>query len=257
MKIGLSLLLLCSLNAYANDQETALLFKPESLNSIPASKVRSNPDVYQQNESLLRDSSGEDGLYTEEFYTKKDTFRVSLGYQIAQDFKDFSSLSVIDVQFHKKIASYKDQWWGLQFKSIKGNYDVFAEELDTSSDPTSDRSVTRDDNEQSLSMIGLGLGYRFKALTAVFNSDRIFENVMAFGNYVTNQDATNSKKYIGYGLTAEYSIQRRVSEALFFNFKMGYNLASLSREAEDKEKKEDRSLVFKWTTLGFDFGYYF
>jgi hypothetical protein len=209
------------------------------------------------NESLLRDSSGEDGIYTDEFYTKKDTFRISLGYQIAQDFQDFSKLSIIDIQLHKKMASYKDQWWGLQFKSVTGQYDIFADELDVSTDTTSDRSVTRGTNEQNLTIIGLGLGYRFKALTAMFNSDRVFENVMAFGNYITNLDQTNSKKYTGYGLTTEYSIQRRMSEELFLNFKIGYNIASLSREADDEERKEDRSLVFRWTTFGLDFGYYF
>lgn len=251
------LLLFLSLAAYAEEYDSESLFQQEPIENLTPDKVKSNPEIFTINESLLQDDSGDEGLYSEEYYTKSDSLSFSIGYQIAQDLEKSTKLSVIDFQIHKKIASYKDQWWGFQYKSIKGEYSIFANELDPSTDPNSDRSTTRGSNIQAMNLIGFGLGYRFKALTAMFNSDRVFENIMAYANYVTNTDSTNSKEYTGYGLTTEYSIQRRFSQYLFFNFKIGYNLASISREQENDEKKEDRSLVFKWTTLGLDFGYYF
>ena len=234
-----------------------LLYRQESKKSMSISKIKRDSDIYLSNESLLRDGEGENGIYTDYFYTKKDSLRFSIGYQFAQDFENISQISTVDLQIHKKFSSYKDQWFGVQIKRVVGQYDALADELDESSNPEADGNIKRGTTEQTMTIVGLGFGYRFKGLTQMFSSDRVFENIMAFGNYVAHLDKQTSKKYSGYGLTAEYAIQRRISEALFFNFKIGYNIASVERSAEDDEKKEERSLVFKWSTLGFDIGYYF
>jgi len=257
MKFLTLIFILSTSSVFADAQESALLFKQESNKSLSPAVITSNPDVYLSNESMLRDSAGEEGIYSERYYTREDNLRLSIGYQISQDFEELSKLSIIDIQLHKKMDSYKDQWWGVQLKSISGEYNIFADELDDNTDPLSDGAIKRGLNTQTMTVIGLGLGYRFKTLSQMFNSDRVFENIMVFGNYVTNLDGATSKKYAGYGLTAEYSVQRRMSESMFINLKLGYNIASLVRAAESDEKQEDRSLVFRWTTLGFDFGYYF
>ncbi len=257
MRFLIFLTLFCPL-VFANDaNETAFLFKQESLKRLGPSEIKENPEIYLNNESLIRDSEGEGGIYTDTYYTKKDSFKMSIGYQTSLSLEDFAKLRVLNIQLMKKMPSYKDQWLAFQLQSVVGAYSTLADELESSDDPDADGFLRRGTNEQSMTLIGVGLGYRFKALTQMFDSDRVFENVHAYGNYITNLDSTNSKEYAGYGLTTEYSIERRMSEALFVNFKIGYNIASVVREATDDEKKQDRSLVFRWTTVGFDFGYYF
>jgi hypothetical protein len=254
MKVFLILIIL-SANCFANDSE--FLFRQEPLNRLSPSQIKDNPEIYLDNHSLLRDGEGQGGIYTDTYYTKKDSFKMSIGYQTSLSLEDFAKLRVINIQLMKKMSSYKDQWLAFQLQSVVGAYSTLADELETSTDPDADGFIKRGTNDQSMTLIGIGFGYRFKALTQIFNSDRVFENVHAYGNYITNLDSTNSEQYTGYGLTTEYSIERRMSESLFVNFKIGYNIASVVRDARDDEKKQDRSLVFRWATVGFDFGYYF
>jgi hypothetical protein len=257
MKLILILIVIAS-HSWANDaNESAFLFKQESLKRLSPSQIKGNPEIYLDDQSLIRDGEGEGGIYTDTYYTKKDSFKMSIGYQTSLSLEDFAKLRVINIQIMKKIASYKDQWLAFQLQNVVGAYSTLADELETSTDPDSDGFIKRGPNDQSMTLIGIGLGYRFKALTQMFDSDRVFENVHAYGNYITNLDSTTSEQYNGYGLTTEYSIERRISEALFVNLKFGYNIASVVRDAKDDEKKQDRSLVFRWTTVGFDFGYYF
>lgn len=241
-----------------NEVDRDILFEQKEASSITPSDISKEPEIYLDSESLFRDEDSSAGIYTDLYYTKNDSLRISFAYHVSQDYEEFSKLQVLDFQIHKKIPSYKDQWWGIQLKRVVGKYSAFADELTSDSGhPNADANTKRFDNEQSMSMFGFGYGQRFRLLGDLINSDKVFESLMAFANYVYLLDSTNSNKYEGYGLTAEYGLQRRISKGFFAGVKLGYNLASVVRPATTDEKKEDRSLVMKWTSLGFEFGYYF
>ena len=235
-----------------------LLFKQEDPNKINPRKAQDTPEVYLHSDSFLKEEESSTGLYSDLYYTKLDSSRLSFAYHISHDYEEFSKLQIIDFQFMKKVNSYKDQWWGLQIKKVNAKYNALAEELtSTSGNADADANTKRFDNPQSMTIFGFGYGYRFKALTSMINSDRVFESVMAYANYISHFDGTNSKNYTGFGLTTEYGVQKRMSQSFFSGIKIGYNIASLVRPATSDEKKSDRSLVFSWTSLGFEFGYYF
>ena len=235
-----------------------LLFEQEDFKRVNPRRAQNIPEVYLHNESFLKEEESSTGLYSDLYYTKLDSGRLSFAYHISHDYEEFSKLQIIDFQFMKKVNSYKDQWWGLQVKQITAKYTALADELtSTTGNTDADANTRRFDNQQSMTIFGFGYGYRFKALTAMINSDRVFESVMAYANYISHFDSTNSKNYNGFGLTTEYGIQKRMSEGFFSGIKIGYNIASLVRPATSDEKKSDRSLIFKWTSLGFEFGYYF
>jgi len=105
--------------------------------------------------------------------------------------------------------------------------------------------------------MGLGAGYRFRALSSQFFTDRFFENISVFGNYMFHSDGTNQEKYKGYGYTAEYGLNYRSSKKLFYGGKLSYNWAMVERAPIDDESLSARSLVFGWLTFGFELGYYF
>jgi hypothetical protein len=238
--------------------DRALLYEQEDYEKVNPRKAQYYPEIYLHDDSFLKEEESSTGLYSDLYYTKLDSTRVSFAYQMSHDYEEFSKLQSLDLQFMRKIKSYKDQWWGIQIKKVTAKYNALADELtSTTGHPDSDANSKRFDNEQSMTMLGLGFGYRFKALTGMINSDRIYESVMAYANYITHFDSSNSKNYTGYGLTAEYGIQKRMSEGFFSGIKIGYNLASLSRPATTDEKLADRSLIFKWASIGFEFGYYF
>jgi hypothetical protein len=80
---------------------------------------------------------------------------------------------------------------------------------------------------------------------------------MAYGNYIFHLDGKTSEQYRGFGATMEYGLHRRIGESFFGGAKLSYNLASLERAKKDDEDKIDRSLVFRWTSIGIEFGYYY
>lgn len=259
--LSLSLSVFAQLNNAQKAREAVdrkMLFDQENYNKVNPRSAQEESEIYLHNQSFLSEENESTGLYTDLYYTKLDTVRLSFSYSFSHDYEEFSKLQAIDLQFMKKIPSYKDQWWGIQLKRVTAKYNALADEVQADTGHADANSNTkRFDNQQLLSMIGFGYGYRFKALTMAFKSDRIFESLMAYANYVTHVDGTDSTSYTGYGLTTEYSLQKRVSEGFFYGVKIGYNIASLERSKVSDEKKTDRSLVFKWASLGFEIGYYF
>jgi hypothetical protein len=81
--------------------------------------------------------------------------------------------------------------------------------------------------------------------------------VSVFGNYNFHADSTDSESYSGFGYTAEYSLSYRSSKRFFYGGKISYNWALVDRSQVDEEDLTERSLVFGWTTVGFEFGYFF
>jgi hypothetical protein len=256
--IRIIVLTLFSLNVYAQNLERAILFDQVDPKQLTPKHIRDNKEVYLSGESLIQDKSAETGIYSEPHYTGLDKGRLSISYHVSHDYESFEKLQSIDFQLLSKISSYKDQWWGLQLKRVTAKYNALANEVSGSSThPNANKTIERQDSLQSMTMIGFGFGHRFNILGDFFKSDRIFETLMAYGNYIYHLDGQTDDKYQGYGFSADYGIHKRMSQSFFYGGKLTYNLASLVREAKTNEDKVDRSLAFRWTSIAFEIGYFY
>lgn len=256
--IKILILLLISNIAWAETADRLFLFQTPNPNKMTPKQILSNKEVYLEKESLIRDVNEQSGVLEDQYYTRKDSGRLSLAYHTSHDFEKLSKLYTLDIQLLKKVTSYKDQWWGLQIKRVVAQYNALADELDkTSTHPDANSKYERGNALQSMTIFGAGFGYRFKVLGQFFKTDRVFEQVMAYANYIYHLDAATSEKYRGYGATMEYGIHKRVGESFFTGGKLSYNLASLVRTQKSNEDKVDRSLVFRWTSIAFEVGYYY
>ncbi len=251
-------LLFISNLAWAQTADQLILFQTPNPDKMTPKQLQRNSEVYLEKESLIREVNEKSGVLGDHYYTRKDSGRLSLAYHTSHDYEKISKLYTLDIQLLKKIQSYKDQWWGLQLKRVVAQYNAIAAELEqTSTHPDADSQYTRADALQSMTVFGLGIGYRFKILTEFFDTNRVFEQVMAYGNYIYHLDGATSDKYRGYGATMEYGLHRRIGESFFGGAKLSYNLASLERAKKSDEDKLDRTLVFRWTSIGFEVGYYY
>jgi hypothetical protein len=257
MKVILMLLLSTNIFA-ANKVDRIILFETEDPNKTTSRKAFRDKEIYLEKESMLRDEGKSYGVMSEYYYTRNDNGRLSFAYHLSHDYEKLSKLQGIDLQIMKKVDSYQDQWWAFRLSRVVGKYNAMADELVASSaNPDADSQTIRDDNLQSMTMLGLGLGYRFNILNQFLKSDRVFEQVMAYGNYIFHLDGTNDNRYQGYGVTAEYGIHKRINSSFFAGVKLNYNIASLTRAQKSDEDKIDRSLILKWTGVALELGYFY
>jgi len=244
--------------AWAETADQKFLYQTPNPDKMTPKILNSNKEVYLEKEALIKEVDDETGVFAERYYTRKDTGRLSFAYHASHDYEKLSKLYALDLQVLKKMKSYKDQWWGIQIKRVVAQYNALADELESSSGHAdADSQVERRTSPQSMTIFGLGIGYRFKILTQFFETNRVFEQVMAYGNYIYHFDGETDEKYRGYGATMEYGLHRRVGQSFFAGGKLSYNLASLERAKKSDEDKLDRSLVFRWTSIGFEVGYYY
>ncbi len=251
MKLKLILLLFpaLALSQAAKEVERERLFRTPAPESLSPGDLNNNSEVFLFNESLLMEDKGG---YTEAFYTGNDKNRFSLGYQFSTNYQDFTELSSLEMVFSRQLERYSEVWISAVLKRTTGKYEAMAEEIQTSNG-----DVKRSDSQQSFTTVGLGGGYRFKTLARVFNSARIFETIDAYLTYNRHLDGATDERYQGFGLLADYGLHYRSTESFYYGGKLSYNIAALERSAQSGEKLEDRSLVFGWTALGFELGYYY
>jgi len=263
MKILLILLYLFSIAAFATEENKdrdreILLSEPKSEN-ISAEDLNKFPEVYQFTDSVLSERDSETGINSEAYYTRQDRNRVSISYSLSQDYEDPTKVQTADIMYFNQFNdSYRLFWWGVQAKITSARYDAIAEErVSLSGDANSDANTTRDQELQSFTILGVGLAHRFKVLSEAFGTDRMFEFISVFGNYILHVDSTDEERYTGFGYTAEYNLSRRTGEGFFYGGKVSYNWALVQRPQVDEEKLADRSLVFGWTSFGLEIGYIF
>ncbi|MCT4641865.1 MAG: hypothetical protein N4A33_06155 [Bacteriovoracaceae bacterium] len=169
----------------------------------------------------------------------------------------FADRLEFDFQYMNRIDS-SQFWFSMQFKSLSTAYDQIAKERSTlNADTNSDANITRTNNEQAITMLGAGFSHRFKMLQEITKSPRIFETLSFFFNYVLSTDSTNDRKYKGYGISCDYGIHKRAGKSFFYGGKLSYNIASVHREAIADEIEKNRSLIYGWTNIGLELGYFF
>lgn len=232
--------------------------KDINVSRIPIEVVDDHPEIYQENESLLRHKDSSTGILTDAHYTGHEVNRLSLSYQGSLDYTNLNEVSSFDLQYQFKADNYTNTWWAVQFKSTSAEYEAIADELtNTSGHPDSDANSLRSENIQTINSLGVGAGYRFKLLFAFNESERFFEHITAFLTYNSALDATTDRAYQGWGYNADYSLLYRSGNSLYYGLKFSYNLAAVIRGAISDEDKPDRSLVYGWTNMGLEIGYYY
>ena len=244
----------CAATSDQKKREREILLQPDRLTELDTDDLNSYPEIYLKNESALQEIDSDLGVVQDAYFTGTDNTKLSFSLNFSQDFEDPSKVQTVDFIYNKRLrGNYQEFWWGVQFKRTVAKYNAIANE--SGSNPG---AVPRADSEQSFSIFGLGIGHRFRALGREFLSDRFFEMINVYGNYVFHLDNGEDEKYQGFGYTAEYSLQYRSSEQLFYGTKLSYNWALVERDdPEDDTSLAQNSLVFGWFTLGFELGYYF
>jgi len=236
--------------------ERSRLFNRPKPSSLKSSEIKDFKEVYLSEESLLIEET-DDGLYADDYYTAKDDNRFFLSYQFSTDYEETNSVTSLEMGYQSKFNNFKDTWFTINLKRTIAQYDAIAQELASSSDANADANETRFDSEQTFTTIGFGIGYRFKALTDFVESDRFFETIFSVLNYSAHLDSSTSTKYNGFGMSMDYGLHYRATNTFYYGAKLSYNILPMVREPVDEEKRQDRSLVFGWTALGFEIGYFY
>ena len=249
----------CSINIYANDiadRNRELLLTPKK--NISISDLEKYPEIYRMDNSILKQRDSDTSILSDAYFTLNDPSRLSVTYGLSHDYEDITKVISLDINYLDRFEnSYQGLWWGMQFKSVSGKYSALADErVSTTGNSNSVANTTRSENIQSFSILGLGFGHQFKALAQAWETNRLFEVISIYGNYIIHSDSTDSQTYSGYGYTADYQLSYRTNNSFFYGGKISYNWALVEGEQIGTELLIDRSLVFGWTTLGLEIGYF-
>jgi len=260
MKLIIALFLL-STSSFAQyfKQDKRELLQTTSPSSIKVDDINTYPEIFLKDDSILTHRENKSGVINEPYFTGVDHHRLSASFQFSYDYEDITKIQTLEALYLNRFdQSFTNAWWGLQFKRVVAQYNAIADERTTDSgDANSTANLDRTTNIQSISMIGVGLAYRFKAFADLLNSDRTFEVIQVFGDYCFHLDSTDDEKYAGYGYNASYSLEYRSSNSFFYGAKLSYNWVFVERSQVEEEKLPDRTLVFGWTQFGVELGYYF
>lgn len=258
MKVIILMLILilqsCSLTRTTESlRDEEFLLRQVPADRLTTGDINDYPHTYLTTDSILEDEDTSTGLISDSYYTGLDSTRFSISANYSQDYEDPTKVQMFDFQYFSRLDnSYRQYWWGLQIKTATAKYSAIAEES-TSNTGAGERA----DNLQGFTIFGLGASHRFRALASEFFTDRFFETIAVFGNYVIHADETDAERYTGYGYTAEYGLNYRPTKSLFYGGKFSYNWAWVERGKDGDESLPARSLTFGWLTLGFELGYYF
>jgi len=172
--------------------------------------------------------------------------------------RKLSSLASLELMLSKNL----DWFWlegffsatSAQFSEIMVNrsFSNFAQ-------PEAEANFIRDeDTEQKLTTIGFGIGHRFRWLQGIFSARDVFEHVAAYLTYHSLKDAGRDLSYAGPGFRADFGLHKRLTSAFHLGVNLSYNLGVVDREKIfETERREDRTFVVSWLSLGADLAFYF
>lgn len=208
-------------------------------------------------DSFIKEIDMELGQSLDYFSTANDKTRFSISGGSDFQFNTSKQLE-FDFQYMYRLSNIHDGWLALQLKKVQATYDHIADTpVSTTGNLNSDSNFDRKGKIQNMTIFGVGYAQRFKFLREFINSDRVFETVAAYFNYVLLNDETTDKDYAGYGLTCDFGVHKRAGKKFFYGAKFSYNLASVIREPINDELKEDRSLAYSWSSFLLELGYFF
>lgn len=251
------ILLLLPTLAYARDFRT---LTEEELNPETEEILIKKPEKYLRDESVIYDFDTDLGIKDQRRYTGNDSNRFSIAGHISADYEHVNSNMGVDFTYMHRTKRYNQIWWGFQLFHNRAFFDAITQnpKAKVGDSANADSQTPRpNDAKENILAGGLGVGYRFKLLLDFFPTEDMFESVDVFANYVTLDETFAKQKYQGYGLTTNYGIHKRTSTSFFYGGKLSYNLASVTREAIDSEKKRERSLTLSWLSVAFEMGFFF
>lgn len=229
------------------EREREVLLENKKDRNITQQEVFDFPEIHNYNHKLHKDLDDDAGVFTDTYFTRYDSGKLGLAYGFSVNIDDPGEIFSLDVSYMRAFEnSWREYWWGLQAKLTR-----------TEIEPVSDTLKASTDDIQEMIFYGVGLGHRFKTLGVLFDSDRLFEIVSVYVNYVTHRDNFAQEDYTGIGYNADYTISYRSSKHFYWGGKISYNWILVDQPAENGNKLSERSRVLGWSSIGFELGYIF
>jgi hypothetical protein len=231
----------------------------EDLNPSTEEVLIKKPEKYQRHESMVYDLNPEMGIKDQRRYTGLDNHRVSLSGHLSSDYEHFTDILGADFTYMHRSNRYNRIWYGLQIFQHQTYFDAITQNhTGTSTNPRADSNIIRPgDVKNTVTAAGLGVGYRFKLLLEFIEVENWFENIDVYANLLELNETFIEEKYRGYGLTANYGLHKRASTHYFYGVKFSYNLASVTRDALNKEKFSERTLSLGWLSAALEIGFFY
>lgn len=218
------------------------------------------PEKFLRDESMIYNFNSSLGFKDQRKYTGTDKNKLAVAGHLSSNYEHFDNLMGLEINYLRRFDSYDKIWWGGQFFSHKAKFDAITQNHTEgkSSNPGSEAANQRPNGVDDTVMgAGLGMSYRFKLLLDFWNTEDVFETIDVFANYIILNEKHIDQSYKGYGLTANYGLHKRAGTSFFWGGKLSYNVASVTREAINNEKKEDRSLTLGWLSVALELGVFF
>lgn len=249
--IIIALALICfkalSDDASIKAREREILLENKKSVKIPQKELYDFPEVYHYNHPSLKDLDKSSGVYSDAYHTRYDTGRLSLSYGLSINIDELEDVIALDMNYMTAFEdSWREFWWGAQVKLTQTSLEIVTDNASPTTDGT-----------QNMIFYGLGLGHSFKTIGKLFNSERLFEFVSFYVNYVVHRDNFAKEDYTGLGYNADYAFSYRSSKSFFWGGKVSYNWILVEQPAEGDESLSERSRVLGWSSLGLEIGYFF
>lgn len=227
-------------------------FDMESVGKSRKSRVRQSQEQMAPVKIYGRDSKT--GMRNE-INTQNDGSRYSLVYHANANLKRAQDVTTLEFLYGYKLNNRKVPLWA-EFCIFKTTA-----QFDTVAIPNNNMVVANrtnlDASSESIFGIGAGISMRSNWIQDFIDTEKWSESTSAQFYYLTMSEEYFSKSYKGYGIKAHFSLNYRMSQSVQIGPKFGHYLASVTRAAENSEPSDKRSLLLTWTSLGFDFTYYF
>lgn len=230
--------------------------------AISATDLANNKEIYLENETVIRQYDLRLGVERESFFTMKDNHRLALALHFNSNMNNIGGATGFELTYHKRIQNFQRSFWSLIYKSMSADFSEVGE------NPTGNASAISTSNSfpnnkiediaaQTITTMGLGYSHRFKFFLDFFHTEKVFEQVNAYLAYNTLEESQRGFEYTGIGLIADYEIQYRSSEKVFYGAKFSYNISNVAREKLPGETSGDNKLNLAWLSFALQLGYYF
>lgn len=231
----------------------------EDLNPTTEDILIRKKEKYQREESMIYNFNSSLGIKDQRHYTGTDKNRIAFAGHLAADYEHFQNILGGEFSYMRRTDSFSRIWYGGQVFTHTAAFDAITQRpTKVSTSPTAESNLIRTgDAKNTLLGLGLGAGYRFKFFFDMFQAEDWFETIDVFVNNVQMSDKLVKKNYAGWGLTTNYGFHKRSGTSFFYGGKISYNLASVTRPVLGDETKKERSLSLGWTSLAFEFGFFF
>ncbi len=130
----------------------------------------------------------------------------------------------------------------------------------TSNSSAEENFIREEDQRETLLQMGLGLNYSFpfpKDLN-IYKVRNLFHSTAFYLTYLNLNEGLRNENYQGGGMRFDYGIHKRLRTMAHVGFKFSFNVGVVKRGEKIKdEENEERQFVLSWSSLSFDYSFYF